>query len=267
MPKKNMTQDEKNAWGEKMRAAREAKQEAKEASQELEQPKVEHPVPQVEDTIIPETSTEALLRRIEELSQNQALLQAVLLNQNQGTQVRGNRMVGTTDKYIVDPDNYPDPRARLYKESRLAPYAFDINYELDWNISTVSYETKDGINMREPKFRLELWRVKLDDEGNKTDGRYVISKATFFEDPQAALIVAREKGLPIDEDNEKVFLDEMRYMRIRDWLLDNFYPPTITKTKSQKKDVVVGGKLVEYFEISSQDSESIPFDQLRGKVK
>jgi hypothetical protein len=138
---------------------------------------------------------------------------------------------------------------------------------LEWKVGVSAYKTLDGVHTKEPKFEIQLNRVVMDEEtGEPTTGRFVISKAIFHEDPDAAMIVARENGVEVDESDEKAFLDEMRYLRIRDWLLECFYTPLITGKKSNKKEMVVGGKLVEYFEINSEDSSSIPFGQLQNKV-
>ena len=104
-------------------------------------------------------------------------------------------------------------------------------------------------------------------DGNKTEGRYVRRQMIFFEDPDAAMTVARENGLNVEDFEEKTFLDEMRYLRVRDWLLENFYPPKNINRKQNKKQMVVGNQVVEYYEVSSVENSDIPFDQLGNKMK
>lgn len=182
-------------------------------------------------------------------------------------QFQGNTLVGTVEKYNVDPAAYPNPIQRLSQEPKLQRFAFKENYELSYQVSVSSYQTKDGINTREPRFTLELHRIMFDeDTGEPTNGRYVICRAFFHEDPQAAIIVAQENGLGVDETNQKAFLDEMRYLRMRDWLLDAFYPPKASPIKN-KKQMVINNRLVDYFEVNSENSESIPFNQLNTKVR
>ena len=89
----------------------------------------------------------------------------------------------------------------------------------------------------------------------------------FFEDPDAALAVARENGLDVRDYEEKEFLDEMRYLRVRNWLLEAFYPPTITNKKQNKKQMVVGNQVVEYYEVSGVDSASMPFNDLKNSLR
>lgn len=212
-----------------------------------------------------------LKAQIAEFKQNQALLMQLIANKNPNSAGnpsfnREGGLVGSVEKYIVDPKNYPDPSQRLLDEQRLQRFAVKDNYELNYEVSTTSYQTKDGINMKEPRFKLELIRIIYDeDTGERTTGRYVVCRAFFHEDPQAAIVVARDNGIEVDESNEKAFLDEMRYYRMRDWLMEAFYPPKVQVTKN-KREMVVGNKLVEYFEVNSEDSETIPFGQLKNKV-
>lgn len=162
--------------------------------------------------------------------------------------VQNGKLTGTVDRYSMDFDRYPDPRSRLTKEPKLARFAFTMNYELDWEIGESAYETIDHIRQREPKFTLTLIKIMIDeDTGEPTNGRYDICRLIMHEDPVAALIVARDNGLEVDEMDETTFLNEMRYIRMRDWLVDAFYPPKVQPQK-QKTDRVINGKLVQYWE-------------------
>lgn len=247
MPKKVYTEEERKAIGERLRKGREAK---------VEEVKVETPPAQ---EVITNEDLQHLLKRIAELERGAQF-------KSPQAQVTSKGLIGTFEKYNVDPKLYPDPRLRLADEPRLKRFAFDVNYELGFEVSTTSYTTQDGINTKEPKFDIELYKIVMDEDGEPTTGRYVIRRATFHEDPQAALAIAREHGLQVDESNEADFLNEMRYLRFRDWLIEAFYPPKNDVSKSNKKEMVVGGKLVEYFEKSGVESQSIDFGQLKGKV-
>lgn len=188
--------------------------------------------------------------------------------QQPGLQIGGTgALVGVREKYIVNPQNYPDPRERLAKEARLQRFAFKENYDLDWEIGISQYQTKDGVNTREPKFTLKLVRVVFDDDtGLATNQRYVVCQIIFHEDPEAALAIAREQGYEVSDYAEKDFLDEMRYLRMRDWLLEAFYPqkPTVN---SSKKEMVIGNRVVQVFEINAESAQPIPFSQLDSKKK
>lgn len=225
---------------------------------------VEQPEAQEAATISVD-DVQALIRRVQELElRQQTWDQPRTQGAPQVNQFGG--LVGTFEKYVVDPNYYPDPRERLTKEPKLARFAFPINYEFDWEVTTTSYQTLDGVNTKEPRFNLNLIRIVMDeDTGLPTNGRYIVRKLIFHEDPQAALVIARESGLEVDPTNQREFLSEMQYLRMRDWLLDIFYPkPSNVKTK--KREMVIGGKLVEYFEVNSEESETMPFNQLKNKL-
>jgi hypothetical protein len=210
---------------------------------------------------------EDLARQVMELKammfdNNVKLSQREPMNQG-GAQATNRGLVGTHEKYSTNLDIYPDPRKRLTHEDKLARFAFPMNYELEWETGITSYETIDGIRQKEPKFTLKLNRIILDeDTGEDTNRRYTICQAIFFEDPEAAIQVALEKGLEVDESNEKVFLDEMRYLRMRDWLFEAFYPPK-PQQKINKHETVIDNRIVEVFEINSENSEKLPFDSLK----
>lgn len=243
MPRPKKGSPEAKAWAAKMKAKREAK-------------KVEDPTPPQID----QNDVGALLRRIEELEKQRFF-------QEPQPQVTARGIVGTVTRYSVDPKDYPDPRERLANEPKLEQHAFKHNFELDWDVGVSSYQTKDGINMREPRFHLNLLRIIMDeDTGEPTNKRYTVCKGVFFEDPDAALVVAREKGLEIPEYAEKPFLDEMRYLQMRDWVLEAFYPPKPNQNKINKTETVIGNRLVEVFEINSEQAETIPFGQLKTKL-
>lgn len=269
MPKKDMSPEERKAFGEKMKAAREAKKLADVAK----------------ETPTPESNADIgeLLKQIEEMKTNQALMQAALLNQNflntpqnantQGSQITSKGIIGTFEKYITDPKQYPDPRERLYEyfesNNKLRRIGLRNNYEMTWEVTPMRpYERKDGVMETQPRFHLELNYIIIDpDTYEPTKGRYTVKDIIFFEDPQTALIVARDNGLEVDEVNEKAFLDEMRFIRVRDWLEDAFFPEQIQSSKPKKKDMVINGKQVQYFEVSSENPQTIPFNQLTTKIK
>jgi len=274
-----MTPEQKQAASERMKAMHAAKKAAK-AEQETVHIEDALAAKQAELPPIPEKPTEkiysqddvdALTKQVQEVMQLLKLQQSLgvqpqVQQQSSGPQIQGGRVVGMTNRYSVDPDQYPDVRERLGDEPRLAQFAFKLNYDLDYEFQTTEYQTKDGLWQKEPRFKLELSRIKLDDDGNKTNGRYLISRAFFLEDPQSAITVARQNGFDVNEMEQKEFLDEMRYIQMRDWLLENFYASKAFDKHSNKADMVIDGKVVQYFEITSQNSEKMPFDQLGTKL-
>lgn len=222
----------------------------------------------------------AIQRQLDEVMETNALLKAVLLKGNSSDSVgvgQGNKLVGEVDKYLVDSDNYPDPTPRLAAEPRLQTIAFSHNYELEYEFKVRAYETKTGLNMREPEFTITLNRIVLDDQGNRVkilnpkngqmeEKRYRAKRLMFHEDPQAALVIARENNLDVDKSDEKTFLDEMRYYRVRDWLFGVFWPQPVTSGPEIREEAI-GGTLVQVFTKSSVEPSSVDFDQIHSKVQ
>lgn len=271
MPKKEWTEEERKAFGKEMKAAREKKKNEKEI-----QPTQASSVPPITsmddpvEQVAPDQTVEDLKRQLDEMNENFALLRSAMVNQNQGNSsnsvgIRGTKLIGETEKYVIDPDNYPDPTPRLAKEPRLAAVNFAYEYELDYRMDVVAYETKTGLNMREPKFHITLYRIKLDDQGAQTDKRYIARRMVFHEDPQAAIVIARENGIPVDETNEKFFLDEMRYLRVRDWLFGFFWPAPADPVAGIQEEAI-GGTLVQVVTKSSIEPSSVDFDKLDTKL-
>jgi hypothetical protein len=232
------------------------------------------PTPEPVEPSQPNEEYGDLLRRIQEMDERhradqqswmqlmQQMVQNQQQNQPQGPQFGPQGMVGTRIKYIMDKSNYPDPTARLADEPRLARFAFKQNYELNYEIGVSLYATKDGYQEKQPKFTLQLIRIMFDDEtGEPTNQRYVICQVIFHEDPEAAIAIANEQGFDMATIPEREFLNEMRYLRMRDWLMECFYPRRPSPSKN-KKEMVIGNKVVQVFEINSEDAQAMPFDQL-----
>jgi hypothetical protein len=260
-----MSPERRKELSEKMKARWAAKksQEQQIAPEAQEEPVVQPEFKEIKETVSMDDYN-ALKRQIEELK---GMFQAPQVQLPQAPQFsHTGKLLGRVDKYIIDPANYPNPCERLSKEPRLQRFAFPINYELDFQVTSTQYQNQEGVNMREPKFTLELHKIVMDeDTGEPTNGRYVVCRAIFHEDPQAALVIARDNGLEVNDSNEKTFLDEMRYLRMRDWLLEAFYPKAAQPAR-QRKEVVVGNKLVEFFTVNSESSQS-PFKDINSSTK
>lgn len=252
MPRKPMTPEERKAFGAKMKAAREAKK-----NKEVEQSKVE--------AAAANDDVSALLKRIEELEQRNFFAQPAPAP---AVAVRA------ITKFSINPADYPDPRDRLMAEPRLESEAFKQNFYLIWEVGKVGYKSDvDGVSYTEPKFRLEVWKyvrdgatnefVETEDPktGAKTRKGFRVHKGTFFEDPDAAIQCAQDKGITVPDSIQQAFLDEMRYLRIRDWLFEIFWPSPIKQNRGVREEVI-GNRLVPVMEISSTTPVDIPFDRL-----
>lgn len=242
MPKKEWTPEERQAFADKMKAARAKKKESRQDESQKNESQREASVAN-EDYA-------ALLKKIEELEARQFFTQP---------QPQPLQPVRSITKYSLEAADWPDPRERLADEEKLKSFAFKENFILKWDVGRVNYE-KDGVHYQEPKFRIELWRWKRDPETQElTNKQYRVHKATFFEDPAAAMTVASEKGIEIDDQLQKPFLDELRYMRIRDWLMGIFYPVPPVKNQGHREEVI-GNRLVPVIEISSTQPTEITFE-------
>ena len=222
------------------------------------------------DLIAEDQDLDELKAQMKEVMETNALLKAALLGNQapQGPTVgQGGRLVGEVEKYLVDPALYPDPLERLRKEPRLAPLAFDYNYDMLYKVEVSSYQTQAGVYMKEPKFTVTLRRIILDDQGNQTDRGYHVQNFVFHVDPQTAMILARENGIEIDQSDERVFLNEMRYLRVKDWLFNCFWPKKEAPSDSGLKEEVIGGQLVQVYTRSSIDSTGVDFDKINTKLR
>lgn len=227
-----------------------------------------------------DTNGSDMQRQIDQLMEDNALFRAALLRGNSNDSVavgRNNKLVGEVDKYLIDSENYPDPTPRLAAEPRLQSIAFSHNYELDYEFRVRSYETKTGLNMREPEFTVTLNRIVLDGQGNRVkivnpqngkleEKRYRAKRLMFHEDPQAALVIARENNLDVDKSDEQVFLNEMRYYRVRDWLFGVFWPVS-AQARAEVQEEAIGGTIVQVFTKSSVEPSQVDFDKLNTKVQ
>lgn len=158
---------------------------------------------------------------------------------------------GVIQKYSVDPAHYNDPRTKLAALKELERVAFSHNYMLDWEVEQLIYDTKYGSSFSEPKFTLVLWRKMFDEEGNPNGKRILIQNGIFFEDPVAAVKEAGNLGIPLDNSSSSEFLEQMRFLRYKQWLMDIFNPKRPESTKPKRTPQVIGGVVVEVEEYST----------------
>lgn len=250
------------AWTEEQKQAARERMKAMHAKK-----KAQNDVPMVDDvpTKIADEEYSDLKQQIEELKKALFDLKEKKDNGLEVPQVTARGVIGTFEKYSTDPSRYPDPTERLYNEPKLKRFAFRENYELNFAVNISSYETLDGRREKQPKFTLQLIPKIFEDDGQDHGRRYIKKQIILHEDPDTALFLAKENGLDVDEYNEKEFLDEMRYLRMRDWLLEDFYPPK-TEAMKNRKQTVINNQVVEIYETSSEQPSAIPFQDLRGKI-
>lgn len=236
---KEWTEEERKAHSEKMKAAHAARKSTQDKNNETK--------PAEQSVTLTQYQFNQLMQRINQLEQQpkpepaQALNQVVQMQQptvtNQGIQ-------GIQYKYPVDKGYYKDPTDRLYQEPELKRFALGENFIFTWSVEGIVYE-KYNITYSEPKFTVELYRKMFDEEGNETGKLAFVNRNILHEDELTARIIADKMGLLTPETNLADLLDEMRYMRIRQWLLDLFKPKQIKAVKNNLTTTVIDGKVVE----------------------
>ena len=194
-----------------------------------------------------EDQFQALMERLNKVENSATVTEAP---QNNGFDQFG-RPVGVIQRYSVDPNNYKDPREDLASLPELERVAFKHNYMLEWDIDQLIYDTKYGTSFADPKFTLVLYRKMFDEDGQPNGKRILIQTGIFFEDPAASIKEAAALGLPIDNANSREFLEQMRFLRYKAWLLDIFNPKRLTSTKKKVTQMVIDNKVVEVEDYST----------------
>lgn len=235
MPKQ-WTDEERKAFGEKMKASRAAKTKT---PLETKQPTVE----------IPEDTLKVLMDRIAALEAEKATRPAEALGQptiNNMGQVQGVR-----EKYTINKAAYShvDPRERLFDEPKLSRFAPRENYSMYWGILVTRYQNAQGIWMAEPRFELEVRKKVLDEDGEPTGREYLLGKMVSHEDWDAAVDIANSLGMDIDPAMGSAFIDEMRYQNFRMFVEELFFKPKpIQQVNGGKSEMVIGGTVVTVYE-------------------
>lgn len=177
--------------------------------------------------------------------------------QMQGQPVVGrNGIQGKMFRYPIEPDYYPNPVERLYDEPTLSRFNLRENYFFDWEVEGVEYE-KYGVTYAEPKFTVRLFRKLYGDDGLPNGQFALINRQIQHEDEVVARAAADRLGLTESFENFQEMMNEVRFLRIRQWLLDLFKPPQVETHNKQPTQMVIDGKVVEVFDTEALiDGES-----------
>lgn len=236
MPRK-WTDEEKKAFGEKMKAAR---------ANKTKNPQTKTtPTSTVE---IEESTLKEILDRLKTLEAEKATRPTAPTQEP--TISQSGHVQGIKEKYTINKAAYAhvDPRARLFKEPKLSRFAPEENYSMYWRVDNTRYQNAQGLWMAEPRFELEVRRKVLDDDGS-VKGEYQVGKLVSHEDWDAAIDIANSLGLEIDPNMGKEFIDEMRYQNFRMFVEELFFAPTaIKQVNGGKKEMVVAGTVVTFYE-------------------
>ena len=211
--------------------------------------------PTKNEDLVQNDDLEILKRRIEEL-ESRNFFQAAQQAPQQFTARQ------TITKHSFNPNDYPDPTERLMDEPLLDRFGFKHNYVVKWKVERINYE-EDGQKYAAPRFVLELWGKVYDEKSNELkktpDGKeqlYMVRKMMFFEDHDSFVFIANQYGVDIPEMLTQAFMDEMRFMSARDWLLERFFPKPLDGPAYSKEEVI-GNRLVPIIEVSSKDEQNL----------
>jgi hypothetical protein len=263
MPRKPMTPEQRAKASERLKAAREAKQvkaeEAKRREEEFENRPKGEPVPANAPNLV--DLVEKLAREIEELKagrgyQNPQEALPKVAQMQGGFDPRAGGVQGIQYKYPVEKSYYPDPTDRLYDDPALKRFAMRENFYFKWDVVGEVYE-KANITYSEPRFSVELFRRLFDEEGNPTGKMVLVNRQFQMEDELTARLAADKLGLTNTFATFEDLMNEMRYYRIRRWLLGIFTPPKIEQHNRKATTMVIDGKVVEVYDTEElTDSES-----------
>ena len=238
MARRKMTEEERKAFGIKMKNARLAKvnnnvniNNQEEATKTKEK----------ESTVtLTQDQFKDLMGRLEKVEGNKVETVAP----DNGFDQYG-KPQGVIQRYSLDPSHYDNPIERLYDLEELRRHNLRDNYELVWDFDQTVYETKYGTSMADPKFSITLKKVIYDKSGNVTTKRIIVNTGIFFEDPASSIKEAIQIGLPIDKANTSEFLSQMRFLRYKQWLMEIFNPNLPDSTKPQITNQVIDGSVYQ----------------------
>lgn len=154
---------------------------------------------------------------------------------------------GRIVKHSLSKIDYPDPTPRLYDDERLRRHNLRENYIFTWDVEGEQY-TKDGVTYAEPRFTVRLFRRLFDDNDVDTGRAALISRTMLHEDEFVAQIIADRLGMLDNFASTKEMMDEVRYRRIRDWLIPIFIPSKPEEHANRRTEMVIDGKAVEVFD-------------------
>lgn len=241
--------------------------EARQVEEETEKDDQDPQTTTVVDTA--ETSNEELMKRaIEAVEFLKSMGMGGAVAAPAGPTIQNGKLTGTLDRFPVDANLYVDFTDRLSDDPSLARFGFKENYWLDYRFEVVRYQTIDNIWQQEPKITIDLNRREFNEEtGLPTGGAFKMYRIVIHEDPDTAVYIARLNGIAVPEDpaGEMAFLNEMRFLQVRDWLRECFMPKK-PSGHNDKREMVINGRLVEYFEVNSENAQTLPFGELNSKV-
>lgn len=255
MAKKQWTAEERQAFADKMKTARQNKNPQNQNTTTLELA-ASAPVAPPEPVTSPAGGTtfsnEQFAELINILKQGQIsdVTPSPALSPAGGLQTNPfGQVVGTFQKFKVDPAYYPDPTEALYDDFDSMPRTRRINlrenYFLVWEITAKPYETKDHTMIQEPTFHITLYMNQYDEDGEEIDRSVVVQTLHMNEDEALARLYAAEHGFEVTEEGLHELMNRTRYARAQEWLLNIFFPPRNFLPTNDFQEEAIGGSVVK----------------------
>jgi hypothetical protein len=159
------------------------------------------------------------------------------------------QVVGTVQKYPIDPSYYPSPIEAILDEfdqdRRMRRFNLRENYFITFDMTAKPYETKDGLSTQEPTFHVTLYENLFDDDGEEIDKSIVIQTMHFNEDIELATLYAAEHEIEMSEETLRQVMDHTRHERIKRWLLAIFFPQRNFQLSIDAHEEAIAGTVVK----------------------
>lgn len=180
---------------------------------------------------------------------------------------------GIVQKQSVKREDYPDPTERLLNEQRIQRFAPHDNFIFKWSVDGVQY-VQNNVTFAEPKFTLELYRRLYDDDGELTGQAGLVSRNILHDDEFTTKIMAGRLGIldqfPDDEQGFRDLMNEIRYERIKAWMISLFVTPKIEQHRKKPSTMVIDGKAIEVLDtevLTSGEAGAAKASQVAESVK
>jgi hypothetical protein len=200
----------------------------------------DEPIPTEELVQVPASMLKELMDRLEKV-ENQPAQVTVTTEPSQVQIGRLGQTQGIINKYPVESDYYPNPLDFLYSLPALSRFNLRENYAITYKVEGTTYETKYGAFIHEPLFRLALYRIQFDEDGQPTNKRALVQRTVFTEDELLAKMMASDLGVKLDETDLRSLLNQVRMRRFQTWLEGLFKPrKSIIRAKTTRTEVIGG---------------------------
>lgn len=248
--RKPMTEEQREAAKIRLAAARAAKQSKKNLKREIQEELRE--APSLEEQV---AALAAEVQRLTKLQANNPNLQTPEQKVSasalmEGATIGKRGIHGIQYIYPVEKSHYEDPTDRLYDSPELRRHAMRENFIFTWDVVGVIYESHN-VTYSEPRFEVHLFRKLFDEEGVETGKAALVARHYQHEDDLAAKVAADRLGLTDSFDSFEQMMNEMRFWRIKQWLLALFQKPKINTHNKRPIQMVIDGKNTEVFDTES----------------